>query len=182
MIRIGAYVLAIAVANILTAALQPTVLGPLIIPAGSYLIGLTFILRDLVQLRFGRKVAYYAIGGALLISGITSYLLGDPLTIVYASMITFAVGETVDTEIFTRLKKALHIRVLYSGLVGGFLDSTIFVIIGLSPIGAGFVPWEAVPYAILGQMIIKFVMQAIGAYMIYIGKDKTKLFDEVVTK
>ncbi|MNH45116.1 hypothetical protein D3C79_1074790 [compost metagenome] len=58
---------------------------------------------------------------------------------------------------------------LYSGIVGGFLDSAIFVIIGLSPIGAGFVPWEAVPYAILGQMIIKFIMQLIGASIIFKG-------------
>lgn len=172
MIRIVLYVLSITMANVLTAALAPTVIGPLIIPVGSYLIGLTFILRDLVQLKFGRKNAYIAIAVALAASAITSALLGDPLTIVLASAITFAVGETVDTEIFTRLKKALHTRVLVSGIFGGILDSSIFVIIGLSPLGAGFIPWSAVPYAIIGQMLIKIVMQGIGAGVIYLMRDK----------
>ena len=46
-------------------------------------------------------------------------------------------------------------RVFYSGIVGGFLDSVIFVVIGLSPLGANFLPWEAVPAAIVGQIIVK---------------------------
>jgi len=166
MVRVISYLLAIVLANVLTAALQPVVLGPLIIPAGSYLIGATFILRDLVQEKYGRLNAYGTILMALMLSGLTSYQLGDPIVITIASAITFAVAETSDTEIYTRLKLPIHRRVLYSGLVGGFLDSVIFVVIGLSPLGAGFVPWAAVPFAILGQMIIKFLMQAVGAYII----------------
>lgn len=165
--RVICYLLAITVANVLTAGLQPMAIGPLLIPAGSYLIGATFILRDLVQRKYGRKNAYIAIVAALTLSAITSFLLGDSLAIVTASAITFAIAETADTEIYTRLKVAFHIRVLYSGIVGGFLDSTIFVILGLSPLGAGFVPWSGVLYAILGQMIIKLIMQGIGAYIIY---------------
>ena len=57
-------------------------------------------------------------------------------------------------------------RVFYSGIVGGLFDSAIFVIIGLSPIGAGMLPWEAVPAAILGQVIVKTVIQGIGAMLI----------------
>ena len=51
----------------------------------------------------------------------------------------------------------------YSGLVGGTLDSVVFVIIGLSPIGADFIPWGAIPVAILGQWFFKIGIQAIGA-------------------
>ena len=51
----------------------------------------------------------------------------------------------------------------YSGLVGGTLDSVVFVIIGLSPIGADFIPWGAIPFAILGQWFFKIGIQAIGA-------------------
>ncbi|MFT9597765.1 MAG: VUT family protein, partial [Mesobacillus sp.] len=64
------------------------------------------------------------------------------------------------------LKLPMSWRVFYSGLVGGLLDSIIFVVIGLSPIGANFLPWEAVPAAILGQIIVKTVIQGIGAMLL----------------
>lgn len=57
----------------------------------------------------------------------------------------------------------MSIRVLYSGIVGGMLDSAIFVVIGLSPLGAGFLPWGAVPFAILGQALVKTIIQGIAA-------------------
>src|SRR5690606_38503332 len=71
-------------------------------------------------------------------------------------------------------------RVILSGLFGGILDSAVFVIIGLSPIGAGFVPWPAVPFAILGQTIIKFTMQLVGVFTLrkFIKKD----FDRAVER
>lgn len=167
--RVLLYLGAITTANVVTASFAPMIAGPLIIPWGSYFVGATFVLRDLVQNAYGKKNAYLAIIAALLLSAVISGLLGDSLMIVLASAITFAVAESADTEIYSRLKTTLFKRVLYSGIVGGFLDSTIFVVIGLSPLGAGFVPWEAVPYAILGQMIIKFVMQLIGAGIIFKG-------------
>ena len=40
--------------------------------------------------------------------------------------------------------------------------SSVFVMVGLSPLGAGFIPWGAVPMAIIGQIIVKTVMQLIG--------------------
>lgn len=167
--RVYAYLAAITTANVVTASFAPMIAGPLIIPWGSYFVGATFVLRDLVQNRYGKTNAYKTIVAALILSALISYALGDSLMIVLASAITFAVAESADTEIYSRIRASVAKRVFYSGLVGGFLDSTIFVIIGLSPIGAGFVPWSAVPYAILGQMIIKFAMQAIGAFLIFKG-------------
>ncbi len=167
--RIAAYLLAITSANVVTASFAPMIVGPLIIPWGSYFVGATFVLRDLVQNAYGKANAYKTIATALILSAIISFLLGDSLMIVVASAITFAVAESADTEIYSRLKTSVYNRVMLSGIVGGFLDSVIFVVIGLSPLGAGFVPWAAVPYAILGQMIIKFVMQFIGAAIIFKG-------------
>ena len=163
---IALYLAAIVAANVLTAALQPLDIGPFIVPAGTFLIGATFIFRDLVQKRYGRATAYKIIGVALIMSGTTSYILGDPLTITLASAIAFVLSETTDTEIYTRLKLPLSWRVFYSGIVGGALDSAAFVVIGLSPIGAGFLPWEAVSIVIIGQIVVKSVMQALGAVVI----------------
>ncbi|MFJ8260409.1 VUT family protein [Rummeliibacillus sp. NPDC094406] len=164
--RVFLYLLAIVLANVITASFNPLILGIFIIPYGSFLIGATFILRDLVQNKYGKKKTYLFIGLALLLSAISSYLLGDTLWIVFASAVSFAVSETTDTEIYSRMKTSISMRILYSGVVGGILDSTIFVIVGLSPLGAGFVPWDAVWMAILGQIMIKVVMQILGVLVL----------------
>jgi queuosine precursor transporter len=164
--RILLYLISIITANVVTAAFAPLNLGVFIVPMGTLLIGATFIFRDLVQNQYGRKKTYAFIALALILSALVSYLLGDTLLIVLASALSFAVAETTDTEIYSRLKLPMAWRVFYSGLVGGLLDSVIFVSIGLSPLGANFLPWEAVPFAIVGQVIVKTVIQAIGALIL----------------
>jgi queuosine precursor transporter len=164
--RIFLYLLSIVTANVITAALAPLQFGMFIVPMGTLLIGATFIFRDLVQNKYGRGKTYIFIGLALIFSAIISFILGDTLYIVFASALSFAIAETTDTEIYTRLNLPMSWRVFYSGLVGGLLDSMIFVVIGLSPMGANFLPWEAVPAAILGQVIVKTIIQGIGAMLL----------------
>ncbi|QFF97597.1 VUT family protein [Psychrobacillus glaciei] len=161
--RILFYLISIVTANVVTAAFAPLHLGMFIIPMGTLLIGATFILRDLVQNKYGRAKTYLFIITALALSALVSFILGDTLLIVVASTLSFVVSETADTEIYTRLKLPMAWRVFYSGIVGGFFDSVIFVIIGLSPLGANILPWEAVPAAILGQIIVKTIIQMFGA-------------------
>lgn len=164
--RVILYLISIVLANFVTAAIAPLHLGVFIVPMGTLLIGVTFILRDLVQNQYGRIKTYMVIGTALILSAVASYLHGDTLLIVLASTLSFAISETTDTEIYSRLKLPMSWRVFYSGLVGGFLDSAIFVVIGLSPLGASFLPWVAVPAAILGQVIVKTIIQGIGAVLL----------------
>ncbi|MBM7610427.1 uncharacterized PurR-regulated membrane protein YhhQ (DUF165 family) [Lysinibacillus composti] len=164
--RILFYLLSIVIANVVTAAFAPIQFGAFIVPMGTLFVGATFIFRDLVQNKYGRGKTYVFIFTALILSAIVSYLLGDTLMIVAASAISFLVAETTDTEIYSRLKLSFAWRVFCSGIVGGLLDSVIFVIIGLSPLGAGFLPWEAVPAAILGQFIVKTIIQMIGALIL----------------
>ncbi|UFJ39272.1 VUT family protein [Brevibacillus humidisoli] len=164
--RIILYLLVIIAANIITAAFPPIQLWWFLVPTGSFLIGATFILRDLVQMRYGKKTTYLAIGIALLTSALSSYLLGDPLVVTFASAVSFIVSEATDTEIYSRLKRSLAKRLFWSGTIGGSLDSVIFVILGISPIGAGFIPWEAVPLAVAGQVLVKVLMQGFGAVVL----------------
>lgn len=163
MSRVFFYLISIVTANVITAAMMPLEIGIFIIPMGTFLIGATFIFRDLVQNKYGRAKTYLFILTALILSGVVSSLLGDTLMIVAASALSFIISETADTEIYTRLKLPIAWRVFYSGIVGGLLDSVVFVIVGLSPLGAGFIPWGAVPAAITGQVIAKTVIQLIGA-------------------
>lgn len=163
MIRIGIYLLSIILANVITARFAPMELGLFIIPYGTLFIGLTLVMRDMVQNRFGRYKTYLLIGLALILSALSSYLLGDELWVVFASTLSFIISETADTEIYTRFKLPFVKRVFYSGVVAGFLDSAIFVIVGIGPLGLQYVPWALIPYAILGQWVAKVVMQLIVA-------------------
>ena len=153
------YLASIVIANVVTARFAPLEFGVFIVPIGTLFVGMTFIFRDLVQNKYGRKKTYGFILLALFLSTAVSFTLGDTLMIVAASALAFLVSESADTEIYTRLKLPMAWRVFYSGIVGGFFDSVVFVIVGLSPLGAGFIPWEAVPAAILGQIIVKTVLQ-----------------------
>lgn len=168
--RIGiivAYIAVIAVANVVTASFAPLHFGVIIIPVGTFIVGVTFVLRDFVQNIIGRRATYVVISVSLIISAVTSYLLGDTLFITAASALSFAISEALDTEVYSRLKATLTKRVLYSGIIGGTADSVVFVIIGLSPLGAGFLTWSAVPAAIIGQVVVKSAMQGISALAVY---------------
>lgn len=153
------YVLIIVVANIITAMFPPIMISNLIIPCGSFLVGITFFMRDFIQLKVGKVNVYKLIVLSAGISGLVSICMGDVWIVALASVISFFVSEALDTELFTRLKLSLKKRIMISGLVGGTLDSAIFVVIALSPIGTNILPWESVPYAILGQTLVKCVMQ-----------------------
>lgn len=167
--RILLYLVSIVTANVVTARFAPLEFSMFIVPMGTLFVGATFIFRDLVQNKYGRAKTYLFIFIALLLSGAVSFSLGDTLMIVAASALSFAIAETADTEIYTRLKLPMGWRVFYSGLVGGLLDSVVFVIVGLSPIGAGFLPWEAIPAAIVGQVIVKTIIQMLGALILNQG-------------
>ena len=49
MLRVFFYLISIVTANVITAAMMPLEIGIFIIPMGTFLIGATFIFRDLVQ-------------------------------------------------------------------------------------------------------------------------------------
>src|SRR5699024_3812215 len=143
MIRIAIYLLSIILANVITARFAPFELGPLIIHYGTLFIGLTLVIRVMVQNRFVSFRMY--------------------ILIVFASTLSFIISETADTEIYTRFKIPFVRRVFYSGVVAGFLDSAVFVIVGIGPLGLHYVPWALVPYAVLGQWVAKVVMQLVVA-------------------
>lgn len=184
MLRILIYLLSIVLANVITAKFAPLNLGLFIIPYGTLFIGLTLVMRDMVQNRYGRTKTYMWIVAALVLSAITSHLLGDELWVVFASTLSFIISETTDTEIYTRFKLPFIKRVMYSGIIAGFLDSAVFVIIGIGPLGLKYVPWELVPYAVAGQWVAKVVMQLIVAggirhFVIKLGIYEPNITDHV---
>jgi uncharacterized PurR-regulated membrane protein YhhQ (DUF165 family) len=170
------YLLLIAAANLLTAKFDPLVMagGTLIIPVGSLFAGAVFILRDLVQLKHGKRKTYTTILWAAALSAVLSVGLGDTAHVAVASVAAFFASEAADTEIFSRLRRSLLARILLSGVVGGCLDSILFVLLGLSPLGANMIPWETVPSAVLGQMLVKIGVQVVAAVYLLIRQERNK--------
>ena len=82
--------------------------------------GLVFILRDMVQTRFGHG-ALLAMLGALVLSYITS----EP-AIALASATAFAVSELIDWLVFSITKRPLHDRLWLSSALSIPLDTFIF--------------------------------------------------------
>lgn len=173
------YLLLIAAANLLTAKFDPLTMagGTLIVPMGSLFAGAVFILRDLVQLKHGKRKTYTTILWATALSGVLSVGLGDTAHVAVASLMAFFVSEAADTEIFSRVRRSLLARILLSGIVGGCLDSILFVLLGLSPMGANMISWAAVPSAVLGQMLVKIGVQFTAALYLLTRTERTKKHD-----
>jgi queuosine precursor transporter len=160
------YILAVAAANIITATTEPLFIAGFVITWGTFFAGATFILRDLVQREHGRRIAYAAIAAGLVVSGAFALVYENALPIAVGSLVAFAVSESLDTEVFTRLDRPFPHRVAISGLVGGLVDTTLFVVIALSPLWSGILTWGQVPRAILGVYLVKAALQVLGAFVL----------------
>lgn len=140
---------AILLANYLTTEYGLIGVGfGLVATAGTYLAGLTFVLRDSVQDGFGRWVTFLLIGvGAGL-----SFIVADPF-IALASGVAFLVSETADLAIYTPLRERGYVRAaVASNVVGAVVDTFLFLWI------AGF---PVVGDAVAGQMVGKLTVTAV---------------------
>jgi uncharacterized PurR-regulated membrane protein YhhQ (DUF165 family) len=106
----------------------------------SAVVGFVFVLRDLVQRRYGHKVLL-----AMLVAAGLSYLTADPF-VATASVAAFLVSEAADWLVYTWTKRPLADRVLLSSAVSVPLDSLVFLgLIGL-----------LIPQLIAVQIVSKF--------------------------
>ena len=97
--------------------------GPLMAPSAVLVVGLAFVLRDLVQRRLG--VGFAAL--AVVVGAGLSALLAPP-ALVIASGVAFLVSEFADLAVYTPLqKRRLVLAVVASSIVGLIVDSIIFL-------------------------------------------------------
>ncbi|MDE1168182.1 MAG: preQ0 transporter, partial [Pseudomonas sp.] len=82
--------------------------------------GLVFILRDMVQTRFGHGAFI-----AMLVALVLSYVTSDP-AIALASAVAFGTSELIDWLVFTITKRPLHDRLWISSALSIPLDTFIF--------------------------------------------------------
>lgn len=142
------YVAAILAANYVTTeyGMVPVGFG-LEATAGTWLIGVLFVLRDAIQ-DLARKRVVVA---AILVGAALSFLVSDPF-IAVASVAAFVTAELVDFGVYTPLRKKGYIRAaVVSNVIGALLDTVIFLWVAGFPIVA----------ALGGQMVGKVAITVV---------------------
>jgi uncharacterized PurR-regulated membrane protein YhhQ (DUF165 family) len=130
-------------------------------PTGVLAIGFALVARDYVQHRLGKKYALAAIA----VGVVLSFFINSDLA--WASALAFTFGELSDFAVYTPLqKKNTFAAVLLSGLVGGVVDSLIFLQVAFGSTQY----WQ-------GQVLGKTWMAIIGAIVLssiknYRGSEK----------
>ena len=95
----------------------------LMAPSGVLMIGLALVLRDWLHEVAGRWTVMAAI-----VLGATLSLIVAPPAIATASAVAFLIAELADFAVYSPLRnRQLALAVLFSGMVGAFVDSAIFV-------------------------------------------------------
>jgi queuosine precursor transporter len=124
----------------------------LAVPAGVFFFAPLFTLRDRIQVDRGVRHVYLLIAVTALASWLTGLVVGLPLLarISLASVAAFLISETLDTVVFSTLKKSFVTRALVSNVISSLFDSLVFVSLAF-----GFQP-----HIILGQWIVKIVISA----------------------
>ncbi|MBN1285971.1 MAG: queuosine precursor transporter [Anaerolineae bacterium] len=171
-------------------------LGPITLPAGTFVFALTFTWRDMLHKRLGKEwaraaiiaaavcnvlmVLYYAFAIELPPAGFWSgqdafqATLGLVWRITAASIVAELVSELVDTEVYHVLAKrftGVHqwVRVAGSNAVSLPIDSLVFVTLAF----AGTMPLASMVDVIVGQVIFKALVTLVslpGIYTIPEGK------------
>jgi uncharacterized PurR-regulated membrane protein YhhQ (DUF165 family) len=111
-------------------------------PSGVLLIGIALFARDLLQEATNKKTVLIAIACGLPLS----FIVGA--NVALASVVAFGFGELADFAVYDRLRKqSKNLAMIFSGLVGGIVDSMLFLYIAFGSITF----WQ-------GQIIGKTIM------------------------
>jgi uncharacterized PurR-regulated membrane protein YhhQ (DUF165 family) len=122
----------------------------LMAPSAVLVVGLAFVLRDMVQRRLG--VGYAAL--AVILGALLSWLLAPP-ALVLASGVAFLLSEFADLAVYTPLqKRGLVLAVVASSVVGLVVDSILFLQLAFGSldhlwglvIGKGWMVLIAIPF------------------------------------
>lgn len=122
----------------------------LMAPAGVYFVGLTLVLRDLVQRHVGKAVAF-----ALILAGAALSALISPAVAV-ASGVAFLASESVDFAVFTLLERRGELRaIVASNAVSLAVDSALFLTLAFGSLA--FLPGQIVGKALATIAAVAFL-------------------------
>lgn len=132
----------------------------LMAPSGVLVVGLSLVLRDLVQEAAGIKGALIAI----LIGALASWLFASPYLVV-ASVAAFLLSELADLAVYTPLRsKHLYGAVLISGIVGAAIDSAVFLMLAFGSLDF-----------IAGQIVGKVWMSILALPIVWVVRNRCRL-------
>lgn len=124
-------------------------------PSGVLVVGVAFVLRDLVQRELGPRWALVAI----LIGGCLSAALAPP-ALVLASVTAYLAAELADFAVYTPLaRRRFFLAVIASSLVGLALDSALFLWLAFGSLN--YLPGQIVGklWAVLAATGMLWIMQ-----------------------
>jgi queuosine precursor transporter len=157
---LAAYIATIPAANWLVTRYGPVPVGfGLFAPAGVYLAGLAFTLRDLVQESLGRRAVLAAIAAGTVLS----LLLADG-RIAVASGTAFLLSEVADFAVYTPLRqRRFLLAVAASNTVGLLLDSVVFLWLAFGSLA--FLPGQLVGKALMTLAALPVLWLARRAFL-----------------
>jgi uncharacterized PurR-regulated membrane protein YhhQ (DUF165 family) len=95
----------------------------LLAPSGVLVVGVAFVLRDVVHKRLGVEMAFAAI-----LAGAALSLVVAPASLALASTAAFVISETVDLAVAAPLiKRRFWLAVILSSVAGLVIDSVAFL-------------------------------------------------------
>ncbi|HEY3296592.1 MAG TPA: VUT family protein [bacterium] len=147
------YVILIVAANIFASLWMVPLPFGVKAPAGVFFFAPLFTLRDRIQIDRGTRWVYMLIAITAVLSWLMGVFVGLPLLarISLASVAAFIVSESLDTLLFTVVKRSFVQRSLISNLFSSVADSAIFITLAFG--------WN--PRIILGQWIIKMIISSV---------------------
>lgn len=120
---VAGYAATVPLANFLITEYGPVPAGfGLMAPAGVYVAGAAFLLRDVVHRTGGAAWALGAVTAGTALSAI----VGDP-RLALASSAAFATAQLVDTGVFAALRERLLLAVVLSNVIGLLVDTLVFL-------------------------------------------------------
>lgn len=123
-------------------------------PSGVYAAGVTFVARDVVQRTAGRRWALGAIAAGTVLS-----IAVNPRFAI-ASGTSFLFSELADFAVYTPLQRRRFVlAVVASGIVGGIVDSVLFLGLAGIPLGA------ALPGLVLGKVWIQLLALPVAVWL-----------------
>jgi uncharacterized PurR-regulated membrane protein YhhQ (DUF165 family) len=124
----------------------------LVATAGTYLAGVTFVLRDSIQDTAGK----YAVIALIVLGAGLSYLVASPF-IALASGVAFLASETADLVVYTPLRERGYVRAaIASNVVGALVDTVLFLWIAGFPLAG----------AVAGQMVGKLTVTGVTVLLV----------------
>lgn len=133
---VGLFLASVIAANWMIANVgTPTPNGPHVLPVGFglsapsavYVVGITLVLRDVLQ----RRIGWLPTGGIILLGAGMTFLFAPALA--FASAVAFLVSELVDFALFSALQRhGMILAVAASNAVSIVVDSVVFLSIAFS--------------------------------------------------